>query len=103
VKKQIVHYTAFIPPPDRCLSVFRTSTLSENEIWEIGENVGRQRSRQLLGRADIQTVSVLEAGLCVDSDDNPPRHANILGWPNEDSAIKLAAMQLAEKAQLRLK
>ncbi len=44
-----------------------------------------------------------EAGLFIDPDDIPPRHANIIGWPDEDSAIKLAAIELAQKAKLRMK
>lgn len=92
-----------MPPPDRRLSVFRISGLSEAEIWDIGENVGRQRDKALLGRADIEALPVYEVGLFIDPDDTPPRHANIIGWPDEDSAIKLAALELAKKAQLHLK
>ncbi len=101
--KQIIHYTAFVPPPDKRLSVFCTSGLPENEIWGIGENVGRLRNQNLLGRADIKALPVYEAGLFIEPDDTPPRHANIINWPDEDSAIKLAAIELAQKAQLRLK
>lgn len=101
--KQIVHYTAFMPPPDRRLSVFRISRLSEIEIWEIGANVGIQRGRKLLGRADIEALPVYDEGLSIEPDDIPPHHANIIGWPEDDSAIKLAAIELAQKAQLRLK
>jgi hypothetical protein len=101
--KQIVHYTAFIPPPDKRLSVFCVSGLSENAIWEIGENVGNQSDRKLSGRADIAALPVYEAGLSIDRNDIPFRHANIIGWPDEDSAIKLAAIELAQKAELSLK
>lgn len=101
--KQIVHYTAFIPPPDKRLSVFRISALSENDIWNIGESVATQRGKQLLGRADIEAVPVYEAGLSIEPDVSPPRHANIIGWPDEDSAIKLAAIELAQKSRLFVK
>lgn len=101
--KQIVHYTAFIPPADMRLSVFCVSGLSENAIWEIGKNVGNQSDRKLLGRADITVLPVFDAGLSIDRNDIPFRHANIIGWPDEDSAIKLTAIELAQKAQLRLK
>lgn len=98
-----VRHTAFLPPKDRCLSVFRISGLNETKTWQIGERIGLQRSLPLLGRADIKAVAVNETGLSIDADDIPPRHANIVGWPNEVSAIRLKALELAEKAQLRLK
>jgi hypothetical protein len=101
--KQIVHYTAFMPPPDRRLSVFRTSGLSEAAIWNIGDDVRRKRDKQLLGRADIESLSVYEVGLSIDPNDIPLRHANIIRWPDDDSAIKLAAVELAQKAKLILK
>lgn len=85
------------------LSVFCVSGLSENAIWEIGENVGNQSDRKLLGRADIAALPVYDAGLSIDRNDIPFRHANIIGWPDEDSAIKLAAIELAQKAELSLK
>lgn len=93
-------HSVFMPPEDRRLSVFRISGLQENDVWSIGDNL---RSQPSLGRADIKALSVLEIGLLIDADDIPPRHANIIGWPEEASAIKLKAMELAEKASLRLK
>jgi hypothetical protein len=89
-----------MPPQDKRLSVFRTSGLSENEIWSIGESL---RPRPLLGRADIRAGSVYEVGLSIDVDNDPPRHANIVDWPEEDTAIRLKAIELAERAQLHLK
>ncbi len=101
--KHTVHYSAFLPPPDRYLSVFRTSDLVEEEIWDIGDNIGRRRDKSLLGRGDIKAVAVHEAGLSIDPNDIPPRHANITGWPDDESAIKLAAVELAQRAELILK
>ena len=100
---QTVKYTAFIPPPEKRLSVFRISDLTENEILTIGDSIGILRSKPCAGRADIKATAVVESDLSIDADDIPPRHANIVGWPEEDSAIKLKAMELAEKAQLHLK
>jgi hypothetical protein len=97
---QTVRYSAFIPPEDNRLSIFRISGLQEADIWKIGEGLRRQ---QLHGRADIEAVVVNEIGLGIVADDIPPRHANIIGWPEEASAIKLKAIELADKAILRLK
>lgn len=98
-----VKYSVFIPPSNRRLSVFCIECLSENEVWEIGNDVGIERKLTLLARADIKASSVTKTGLEIDADNIPPRHANIVGWPAEDSEIKLRAVELAEKAQLYLK
>lgn len=95
-----VRYSAFIPPEDKRLSVFRISGLQEAEIWGIGEGL---RQQQLQGRADIKAEIAIEIGFGIEADDIPPRHANIIGWPDEASEVKLKAMELAEKAQLHLK
>lgn len=100
---QTVKYTAFIPPPEKRLSVFRISDLTEDEIFTIGDNIGILRSKSCVGRADIRATAVVESALSIDADDIPLRHANIVGWPEEGSAIKLKAIELAEKAQLYLK
>jgi hypothetical protein len=89
-----------MPPEDKRLSVFRTSGLREYEIWELG---GSLRAKLCWGRADIAAGDVSETGLAVAADDIPPRHANIVGWPDDNSAIKLKALELSERAHLRLK
>lgn len=96
---QTVKHPAFIPK-DKQLSVFQITDLSEIDIWRVGESL---RDRPLIGRADIRAKSVYKAELSIDPDNNPPRHANIIGWPDEPSAIKLKALELAQKATLHLK
>ncbi len=95
-----VKHAAFMPPADKRLSVFRIFNLQVNEIWNIGDSL---RTEPPLGRADLQASIVTETGLTIDPDDIPPRHANIIGWPDESSEIKLKAVVMAEKAQLCLK
>ena len=97
---QTVKHAAFMPPGSKRLSVFRIHDLQENEVWSLGDTL---RTEPPLGRADIKALDVAETGLTVDADDIPPRHANIIGWPDESSEIKLKALVLAEKALLRLK
>lgn len=98
-----VKYSAFMPSPNRRLSVFRIAGLAENDVWEIGETIGERRTLPLLARADIKVSSVAEAGLKIDADDIPPQHANIIGWPEDHSAVILKAKELARKAQLHLR
>ncbi|MCG6551798.1 MAG: hypothetical protein L7F77_05680 [Candidatus Magnetominusculus sp. LBB02] len=92
-----------MPPQNRLLSVFRIFDLDNNDIWALGDKVGVLRKLPLLARADIIAVQVNDVGLEIDANDDPPRHANIVGWPKEKSEIKLKAIELAERAQLYLK
>jgi len=99
-----VKYVVFMPAPNGKTSVFRISSLSENEIWEIGSReVAQKRGIPLLGRADISAFHIMDNNLKLILDNNPPRHANITGWSSEKSEQKLIAMELAENAQLHLK
>jgi hypothetical protein len=95
-------HTAFMPRHG-CLSVFRMYGLSEHLIWEKGEEVGTVRGRPLLARGDVIAQSVLDTELLIDPDDDPLRHANIVGWPDNESEARLKAIELAEKAMLSLK
>jgi hypothetical protein len=87
-------------PADKRLSVFRTSGLEEHAIWILGESL---RAQPLKGRADITAAAVEETGLAVDADDIPPRHANVVGWPDDHSAIELKALELSQRAHLSLR
>jgi hypothetical protein len=53
-------------------------------------------------RADIVVRDVEAASLRVVLDDMPPRHANVIGWPEEKSARKVRAAELAARASLKL-
>ncbi len=58
--------------------------------------------RNLHGRADIQALNILVNNLQIDPDNTPPRHANIIGWPELKEERKSIAQELAAKASLRL-
>ncbi|MFQ5779358.1 MAG: hypothetical protein ACE5HN_01070 [Nitrospiria bacterium] len=102
-----VKHNAFMPPSSLRLSVYRSSELSENTIWELGDrNVAAPRSKPLIGRADILALAVLDADeeLKVEPDPTPhPRHANIAGWPAQKDKQKLIAIKLANNAKFFLK
>ncbi len=56
VSKGVVKYGAYMPAPNGEASVFRTSTLSDREIWEIGhEYVAKSSKRPLYARGDAVT------------------------------------------------
>jgi len=102
----IVQPSAFMPPVDLQLSVFRTQGLDERAIWDIAENEIIRKTpspHTLYGRAEILSLTVKSTGLEIDPDNIPPRHANIKGWPQEKDKQKLIAIELASEASLMLK
>lgn len=86
------------------VSVFRVAGLNETEIWTIGGDVARSVARNLHGRAEIEARAVRQKDLDVVPAEPPPRHANIVGWPDNDkSRQKILALELAGVATLTLK
>lgn len=99
--KGLVKPQAFLPrPQDLTTSVFRVQNLPAERIWPIGISIAETRRKTLYGRADILADAVMSVGLRLDPDDNPPRHANIVGWPNEKDHRLSLAQQLAAAAVL---
>jgi len=93
---------AFLPPKDLKLSVFNVKGLDDDGAWGLARDhvVPQQPGRTLHGRAELAAAIVLENGLEAVPDQPPPRHANVVGWPEEKDAQKDIALQLAEKASL---
>jgi hypothetical protein len=80
-------------------------------VWFVGdEYVAKPRGRKLKARADIVTDAVMSAGLgmmgahllVVAETSTHPLHANIVGWPQDESAIQMLAVELANRAALHL-
>lgn len=93
---------AFEPAPeDNATSVFRSLSLTEEQIWWLGQtHVATPRKMTLYARADIPVNSVLTLELTVRSDEPPRRHAIIGGWPAEKDAVMSLAQELAAEATL---
>jgi hypothetical protein len=91
-----------MPPSNLKLSVYRSSELHEDAIWELGNHhVAIPRHKPLVGRADLLASDVSDADreLKIEPDTTPhPRHANISGWPTQKDKQKLIAIKLASKA-----
>lgn len=109
IDKKIVKPGAFMPMTNSSTgvletSVFQVSEIMDEEIWAIGKKnvVNEASGRTLYGRGDLHSKSVLEIGLVVEPDHNPPRHANIRGWPEKPSEQKLFALKLASSTRLCL-
>lgn len=103
-----VRFQAFMPPPDFKLSTFHINRLSESDILQIGRSVLAETVRQdatLYGHAELRVEFVRAQKLKAIRDDDPQRHTNVVGWPDDPmdkSTVKNIAQELASKAQLRL-
>lgn len=102
---QTVRQDAFIPHPYPDLSVTRHKSLSEQEIWKIGQSIADGRPATLYGRADITAGEVRKQKLTVEPKPVPENlnHASISGWPVDKPAQKILALELAAVARFSAK
>jgi hypothetical protein len=91
---------AFIPPKDLQLSVTRHAGISSEQLIETGKSVAAKTSLEFLGRADIETRSVVKNALKAVAWPlaNDQNHAHIIGWPADKEARKTIAQELAAVA-----
>ncbi|OHB75844.1 MAG: hypothetical protein A2Z34_05445 [Planctomycetes bacterium RBG_16_59_8] len=86
------------------ISVYRTHRTSETDIWSIGEayvSSLRKDRKPVLARADLSAATITGVGLSVVPHPYPhPRHANVTGWPDDQSERKMKAVELANAATL---
>ena len=95
-----INSSAFLPPPNRELSVFRIFRLGDSEIWEIGNTI---RAKPTKARADVVAGKIQQAGLTVIPETSAHvRHANIVGWPETKHEQKVFAIKLSQAATLKL-
>lgn len=88
---------AFLPSPkDRATSVSRHGREPIETLRQIGLAAARDRS--LHGAAIIKAHAVRDAGLDVDADEPPERHALIRGWPWFDNDPQLQRAKQKERA-----
>jgi hypothetical protein len=102
-KMQVVKPAAFLPqPPDYCLSVFRIDGLTTEQVCQIGQEkvINKRPERTLHGFANIVAQAFLDANLAIDPDNNPPRHASVVGWPKDKPQQISIAQELAASAML---
>lgn len=98
---QTVKQDAFIPYPYPDLSVTRHKSISEQEIWKVGQEISDVRPATLYGRADVSAEEVRKQKLTVEPRPVPENlnHACILGWPIDKPAQKILALELAAVAR----
>lgn len=102
---QFVKPAAFLPhQEDMETSVFRHPGEPRHELWSIAEKVVLN-GRTLHGAASLKAIVVRTAGLLLQADEPPDRHAVIRGWPRDpDPDLQKArqkeiALVLAEKSE----
>ncbi|MES9970329.1 MAG: hypothetical protein ABW092_09865 [Candidatus Thiodiazotropha sp.] len=102
-----VKYGAYLPAPDGNASVYRTSKISEKEIWDIGHKYvekKRKDKKKIKARADIKAADIYEQSLSIIPDTTPHKlHANITNWPEEKDKRLMKAVELANSSQLVIK
>lgn len=95
---------AFMPPPDREMSVTRHLCATETELWDVGKAVGlASGGRTLRGRADIGVSQCVQHKLQVvraETQENP-NHAHIIDWPTDEDSQLSIAQELASLAVFR--
>lgn len=93
---------AFLPSPEFLeTSIYRAAGLDRSEIQVAGGIAGASSGRSLKAWADVLAGVVLEVGLSVRPDNQPERHAAIIGWPEQKDEQIVLAQQLAEAATLQ--
>ena len=94
----MVKPSAFLPNPrDGKTSVFRHDRDPRAALWQLAADViGEQRSVHAV--ALLTASDVRAANLEVEAHEPPPRHANIIGWPQHFSDPELARAQAKEWA-----
>jgi hypothetical protein len=107
IEKRTVKVAAFMPKEGGVICVYRTTACTEEKIWWPGEwCVARDRKdgRSILARGDLKGSDFLEQALEVRKHPRPhPRHADIIGWPNDKPTRKMKATALANLAEPHLK
>ena len=102
ISKHIVRPGAFLPPPNKKLSVFHTEHINEIQIWQLADkHISLEKKVEF--RADITSKNVEETNLSIDLDNKPKFHANIIGWPDGKDMQKAYAAELASVAKLQIR
>ena len=83
------------------LSVFRIDELGQAEVWRLADLYVVPEGRNIHGRADLTSADIerTHAPLWIDFDEDPPRHANVLGWPEAKDEQLAVAQELALRAR----
>jgi hypothetical protein len=91
-------YQAFMPSNrDGKLSTYRKANRSDEMIWLHANSI--RSDKEALARGELQVQRVIDVGLQLDPDDDPPGHVNIEGWPQERDKQMLFAQKMVAIAE----
>lgn len=99
-EKQAVHTSAFTPPKNRRLSLFRTLGMTLRHIKELVKKNG-EKGRRFFGYGKLTVENVLALNLPIDLDNSPARHVSVY-MPDEDAVSLAKAQALASSSILVL-
>ena len=85
-------------PRDGKTSIFRLEGLRVSEVRLVG--AAHLRSPPPIAHAVSVAGSILDFGLMFDPNNDPERHADIVGWPVSKEEQKLLAVKIAGTAKL---
>jgi hypothetical protein len=91
-----VRTAAFSTGSDGKVSVFVTSNMSLNDIWNHGD---LHFPHEIIGRAYLKAQVVFDEGLGIDFNNIPPKHADIIGFPDAKDLNLAKRQALAAKAK----
>ena len=99
------------PPPNPAAahpryetSVYRADGTASAELWRICAAHIDQPEVAMKARGTVEAAVFLDAQLTFDPDGKPhPRHANVIGWPEDKHARKNLAREIANKMTLELR
>jgi hypothetical protein len=98
--KGLVKPKAFLPDPTGETSVFRTLSLTAQEIWAIGNSI---RGEKCKAYGNINAAAVRRVGLAVNAaTEDHPRHAVIVDWPQDKAKRLSLALQLSRDTSLHI-
>ncbi len=90
-----------MPTRKRQISVYRTDNLVEGEIWNLGDDFVGTAAKPIIARADLSASQITMHQLAIQPVPDPePRHANIIGWPEDEELQRVIAIELANIAIL---
>ncbi len=99
-----VKHQAFEPNKNLETSVFRIDSLDDFSIWQLyTDHVQRNNPRTLYGRADVKADTIYNVNLDIQPNEPPPRHADIVNWPDSKDARMSLAQQIAADSVLLLR
>ena len=107
---QSVKHNAYMPPPDKELSVTRHKGISAKKLWRHGKAVAEERATtekrdvRLLGRADVSVSDVRRQN--IEAVPHPIwrknwNHAHLIGWHSDEDKSQqiMKAKLIAAEAQ----